>query len=71
MVPRGSSQVVIGFDLGSGMYGEIPLTSQQAERLAIELDGAAKVACQYESEPRHHSLDLAVASYSLSPGRAG
>ena len=72
MVPRGTGNVVIGFDLGSpGMYGEIPLTPKQAERLASDLIGAAQVAEQAESEPRHHGLELAPAAYAISPGRVG
>ena len=46
-VPRGTNQVLIGFDLGGpGSYGEIALTSKQAEELARDLIGAAQVAEQ-------------------------
>ena len=72
VVPRGTGNVVIGFDLGSpGMYGEISLTPKQVEVLVKDLTGAAQVADQYDSEPRHHGLELAPAAYVISPGRAG
>ena len=72
MVPRGTGKVVIGFDLGSpGVYGEIPLTPKQAESLANDLIGAAKVAEDNDSAPKHHALELTPVSYAISPGRVG
>lgn len=52
VVPKGTGQVVIGFDMGQpGCYGEIPMTPEQAQQLANDIMGAAVVASRNVDGP--------------------
>lgn len=52
VVPRGTGQVVIGFDMGQpGCYGEIHLTPEQAQQFASDITGAAFAASRNVDGP--------------------
>ena len=50
-VPRGEGLVVIGFDMGEGYYGELPMSPEQAQQFASDITGAAFAASRNVDGP--------------------
>ena len=51
MVPRGEGVVIVGFDMGEGIYGDLPLSPDQARQFAADIMGAAVAASRNVDGP--------------------
>jgi len=51
VVPRGEGVVIVGFDMGDGIYGELPMSPEQAQQFASDITGAAFAASRNVDGP--------------------
>ena len=51
VVPRGEGLVVVGFDMGQGYSGELPMSPEQAQQFASDITGAAFAASRNADGP--------------------
>ena len=44
VVPRGEGLVIVGFDMGEGIHGDLTMSPEQARQFASDITGAAFAA---------------------------